>query len=64
MTAAFTFHTGNGTPLAGTLFEPAVQRGAATHPVLIASALGVPQRFYAAFAGWLAQRGQIGRAHV
>ena len=57
MTAAFTFHTGNGTPLAGTLFEPAVQRGAATHPVLIASALGVPQRFYAAFAGWLAQRG-------
>ncbi len=50
----FTFVAADGTPLAGSLFEPETVRQPA---VLIAGALGVAQRHYAAFAGWLAGRG-------
>jgi predicted alpha/beta hydrolase len=51
-----TFTAADGTPLAGTRYEPeAVRRPA----VLIAGGLGVAQRHYAAFAGWLAGRGHI-----
>ncbi len=52
--ARFSFHATDGTPLAGILYEPAKTLGSA---VLIAGALGVAQRHYAAFGGWLADRG-------
>jgi predicted alpha/beta hydrolase len=48
------FTATDGTRLAGTMFEPNASPRA---NVLIAGALGVPQRFYAPFAAWLAQRG-------
>jgi predicted alpha/beta hydrolase len=53
----FTFHTADQTPLVGHFFQ--AQGAPPTPPtrVLIAGALGVPQRFYFAFAHWLAQRG-------
>lgn len=51
---AFSFHADDATPLAGTLYRSAGESGAA---VLIAGALGVPQRSYAPFARWLADRG-------
>ncbi len=53
---AFSFHTTSGTPLAGVMFEPAA--GKAVGSVLLAGALAVPQRYYAAFAAWLASQGQ------
>jgi predicted alpha/beta hydrolase len=52
----FTFHAPDGTPLAGTLYEPLNACGSA---VLISGALGVAQRHYAAFAVWLAARGHL-----
>jgi predicted alpha/beta hydrolase len=47
----FDFHAADGTALAG------VRYGHAGPPVLMAGALAVPQRFYAAFCSWLAARG-------
>lgn len=46
------FHAADGTPLAGVVY------GDGGPPVLMAGALGVPQRFYAAFCSWLAARGR------
>jgi predicted alpha/beta hydrolase len=40
----------------GVLYRPTVQRRRA---VLVAGGLGIPQRFYAPFATWLAQRGYL-----
>jgi predicted alpha/beta hydrolase len=58
--ARFTFPATDGTPLTGTLYVPAGAAVAADRPsVLIAGALGVGQRHYAAFAAWLAQRGHV-----
>jgi predicted alpha/beta hydrolase len=54
--ARFTFAAADGTPLAGTLYEPEAARRPA---VLVAGALGVAQRHYAAFASWLAGRGHV-----
>ena len=50
------FHAGTAGRLAGVLYLP--ERPTAS-PVLIAPALGTPQRFYAHFASWLAARGQM-----
>jgi predicted alpha/beta hydrolase len=47
----FDFHAADGAPLAGVMFGETGPR------VLVAGALGVPQRFYAAFCSWLAARG-------
>lgn len=55
-TQPLTFHASDGTPLVGTLFTPA---HCTQPPVLIAGALGVPQRFYAHFARWLAAQGHV-----
>jgi predicted alpha/beta hydrolase len=44
----------DGTALQARLFEPV---GLARGPVLVAGGLGIPQRFYAPFATWLAARG-------
>lgn len=49
-----TLHAADGWPLAATWFEPP---GPARGTVLVAAALGVPQRFYAPFCRWLAARG-------
>jgi predicted alpha/beta hydrolase len=49
-----TFYASDATPLSGTLFEPSHSPRAS---VLVAGALGVPQRVYKPFASWLAQRG-------
>jgi predicted alpha/beta hydrolase len=51
-TEPITFHAADGTPLAG-----ALHGSGAGAPVLLAGALGVPQRWYAPFAAWLAERG-------
>jgi len=51
---AHTITTPDGTALAATLYGDAVAK-----PVLIASALGVPQTYYAAFAQWLSARGHL-----
>ena len=48
------FHAGDGTSLAGLAYAAI---GTPRTPVLIAGALGVPQRFYGPFARWLAARG-------
>jgi predicted alpha/beta hydrolase len=53
-TRPHTITTSDGTPLAGTLFGDSSAK-----PVLIASALGVPQTYYAAFAQWLGARGHL-----
>jgi predicted alpha/beta hydrolase len=45
----------DGESLRGMLFEPASQ---VVGQVLVAGGLGIPQRFYAPFAAWLASRGQ------
>jgi predicted alpha/beta hydrolase len=45
----------DGTPLSGTLFEPL--RAEPEASVLIAGGLGIAQRFYKPFAGYLAERG-------
>jgi len=51
---AMTIHTDDGGVLQARLFEPQTP----THgPVLIASALGIAQTFYAPFASWMAKRG-------
>jgi predicted alpha/beta hydrolase len=51
-----TFFTADNTPLSGTLYTPNTPQ---TSTVLLAGALGVPQRFYAHFATWLAARGSL-----
>lgn len=48
--------TRDGFGLAATLYEPPRRSGPA---VLVAGALGVPQRRYAAFCAWLAERGHL-----
>lgn len=48
--------TADHTALQGQLYQPARPTGSA---VLLAGALGVPQRFYAPFATWLAERGHL-----
>lgn len=53
----FLFNAADGTPLAATLFEPAVTARSANRAVLIAGALGVAKRFYGPFAQWLSERG-------
>ncbi len=52
----FTFSAADGTPLAGTLYEP---EAVGQSGVLIAGGLGVAQRHYAHFAAWLAERGRV-----
>jgi predicted alpha/beta hydrolase len=52
---AVEFLAADGTPLAGRLFSTAEPRRA--NPVLICTATGISQRFYAAFARWLAEQG-------
>ena len=46
--------TVDGTDLQGVLYRP---KGQHRRAVLVAGGLGIPQRFYAPFATWLAQRG-------
>jgi predicted alpha/beta hydrolase len=48
--------TGDGTALQGVLYRPS---GWCRRAVLISGGLGIPQRFYAPFASWLAQRGHL-----
>ena len=48
--------TADGTDLQGVLYRPTGQYRRA---VLVAGGLGIPQRFYAPFATWLAQRGHL-----
>jgi predicted alpha/beta hydrolase len=52
---ALAFRARDGETLLGMLFEPASQ---VLGQVLVAGGLGIPQRFYAPFAAWLAARGQ------
>jgi predicted alpha/beta hydrolase len=51
---AVEFRAADGVPLQGRLFEPAA---AVRGHVLVSGGLGIAQRFYAPFAGWLAARG-------
>jgi predicted alpha/beta hydrolase len=64
----FNFPAMDGTPLTGSLCEPSYEpaaesdidpKPAGRSAVLIAGALGVSQRHYAAFASWMAQRGDV-----
>jgi len=48
--------TADGTDLQGVLYRP---QGHPRRAVLISGGLGIPQRFYAPFASWLAQRGYL-----
>jgi predicted alpha/beta hydrolase len=48
--------TADSTALQGVLYRPP---GRSRHAVLIAGGLGIPQRYYAPFATWLAQRGHL-----
>jgi len=48
--------TADGTALHGLVYAPGVHRRRA---VLVSGGLGIPQRFYAPFASWLAQRGHL-----
>lgn len=48
-------HTADGRELAARVYEPG--DGEVRRAVLIAAAMGVPQRFYEAFANWLASQG-------
>jgi predicted alpha/beta hydrolase len=57
--ARFTFPATDGMPLTGTLYEPEDGSTLNRPAVLIAGALGVAQRHYAAFAAWLAMRGHV-----
>jgi predicted alpha/beta hydrolase len=49
------FSAGDGTPLSGRFFSAGDEKS--SHPVLICAATDVPQRFYTAFARWLAEQG-------
>lgn len=49
-------HAADGTPLQAHLYRPLAGGG---RPVLISGGLGIPQRFYAPFARWLAGRGHL-----
>lgn len=53
---AQTIDNGNGHSLSSHWYSP---EGAPCGVVLIAPAMGVPQRFYADFASWLAERGYL-----
>ena len=48
--------TADGTDLQGVLYRP---QGRWRRAVLISGGLGIPQRFYAPFATWLAERGHL-----
>jgi predicted alpha/beta hydrolase len=48
------FSASDGTLLAGRFFSSGAKQ---SNPVLICTATGVPQRFYSAFARWLAEQG-------
>jgi predicted alpha/beta hydrolase len=48
--------TSDGTDLQGVVYRPPGRRRRA---VLVSGGLGIPQRFYAPFASWLAQRGHL-----
>ena len=50
------FPTADGIDLQGVLYRP---QGQARRAVLISDGLGIPQRFYAPFATWLAERGHL-----
>lgn len=50
------FPTADGIDLQGVLYGPL---GQARRAVLISGGLGIPQRFYAPFAMWLAERGHL-----
>lgn len=52
-----TLRASDGTPLAATLFRPGGNGAEAATVVLVAPATGVPRRFYARFAAFLADRG-------
>ncbi|HSN73229.1 MAG TPA: hypothetical protein VLT59_17065, partial [Steroidobacteraceae bacterium] len=52
---AVTLHCDDGQPLGATSFAATGDPPIAT--AVIAAAMGVPQTFYARFAGWLATRG-------
>ena len=49
------FAAADGAQLSGRFFAATLAKGSA--PVLLCTATGVPQRFYVAFARWLAQQG-------
>ncbi len=53
---ALVITTEDGSALAGRLFRPAAS---VRQAVLLAGGLGIAQRFYAPFAGWLAQQGHL-----
>jgi len=50
------FRTTDGVDLRGTVYALQSQHRRA---VLVSGGLGIPQRFYAPFASWLAQRGHL-----
>lgn len=50
------FRTTDGVDLRGTVYAP---QGQHRRAVLVSGGLGIPQRFYAPFASWLAQRGHL-----
>ena len=53
-----TLRTADGVVLQARAYEPATSHTTdPAHAVLLVSAMGVPQRFYEAFATWLAQQG-------
>jgi predicted alpha/beta hydrolase len=56
---ALSLYAADGQRLAAMLYRPSAQQAMPKQPhvVLVAGALGVPQRFYAPFCQWLAERG-------
>lgn len=50
------FRASDGTPLTGVVYAP---QGHRRRAVLVSGGLGIPQRFYAPFASWLAERGHL-----
>ena len=48
--------TADGTPLQGVVYTP---QGRRRRAVLVSGGLGIPQRFYAPFSTWLAERGHL-----
>jgi predicted alpha/beta hydrolase len=49
----------DGRPLAATLFAPAAGAAAGAPITVIAGGTGIGRRYYARFAGWLAERGRL-----
>lgn len=54
---AVTLTASDGYPLAALMYLPVPDSTLPRHTVLVAGALGVPQRYYAAFCSWLAGQG-------